>query len=133
LSVLAEALAARPKTCVVRGHGQIVERDSQAGALDYLGNPGESFANYIGAGLYRREAFHKVGLFDAGMRFNEDSDWYARAREAGLEMVRLPHVTLLVRRHERNMTRGKSMRELEQLQLLRKAIARRHPAPKPDA
>ena len=133
LTVLAEALAARPDTCVVRGHAQIVERNNQDQTLNYLGNPRESFAHYIGAGLYRREAFHRVGLFDAGMRFNEDSDWYARAREAGLDMVRLPHVTLLVRRHERNMTRGKSMRELEQLQLLRKAIARRHPAPKPPA
>ena len=132
LRVLAEGLAASPETMVVRGHGQIVRRDNQADALDYLGNPEESFANYIGAGLYRREAFERVGLFDTGLRFNEDSDWYARAGEAGVEIVRLPHVTLLVRRHERNMTRGKSIRDLEQLRLLRKAIARRHPASKPE-
>jgi GT2 family glycosyltransferase len=53
--------------------------------------------------LYRREAFARVGLFDAGLRFAEDSDWYTRAAEAGLAVERLDQVTLLVRRHEANM------------------------------
>jgi hypothetical protein len=44
-----------------------------------------------------------VGLFDAGLRFAEDSDWYTRAAEAGLAVERLDQVTLLVRRHEANM------------------------------
>jgi GT2 family glycosyltransferase len=52
-----------------------------------------SFPNYIGAGLYRREAFARVGLFDAGLRFAEDSDWYTRAAEAGLAVERLDQVT----------------------------------------
>jgi hypothetical protein len=43
-----------------------------------------------------------VGLFDAGLRFAEDSDWYTRAADAGLAVERLDQVTLLVR-HEANM------------------------------
>jgi hypothetical protein len=132
LPVLVDALLAHPETHVVRGHAQIVRKNPESGELDYVGNPAESFAHYIGAGLYRREAFQKVGLFDTGLRFNEDSDWYVRARGLGVGLDRLPRVTLLVRRHEQNMTRGRSSQEMGQLRLLRKAIAVGRVAAKPD-
>ena len=80
---------------------------------------------YIGAALYRRRAFETIGLFDPHLRFSEDSDWFTRAREGGLMVKRLEQVTLLVRRHGDNMTSGKSMVELNALQVLKKALDRK--------
>ena len=39
---------------------------------------------HLGSGLFRRRAFDGVGDFDETLRFNEDVDWFMRAREAGL-------------------------------------------------
>ena len=44
--------------------------------------------------------------------------------EAGLAIERLPHISLLVRRHEGNMTRGKSIVELNGLRVLKKLLDR---------
>jgi GT2 family glycosyltransferase len=110
---------------VVHGHGQLMELDDGSGRYEYVGNPNESFPYYIGAGLYRRSAFERVGLFDSDLKFGEDTDWYMRAREAQLGVLRLPEVTLLVRRHSRNMTNGKSMTELNTLRVFKKQLDRR--------
>lgn len=124
LPLLAEALAREPGTMVVRGHAQLF-RDEPEGGMRYLGNPEESYPHYIGAALYRREAFQAVGLFDSGLMFGEDTDWARRAEEVGLPVTRLPLVTLLVRRHEANMTRGRSMLELNQLKVFHRMLGRR--------
>lgn len=110
---------------VVHGYGQIVRAEPDSGQLEYLGNPRESFPFYIGAGLYRRTAFEKVGLFDTELLFSEDTDWFKRAHEYPLRLERLDQVTLLVRRHDGNMTRGKSLIELNALRVFKKALDRR--------
>ncbi len=108
---------------VVRGYAQLFKNTGND-QVEYLGNPKDSFADYIGAGLYRRSAFHKTGLFDPGLKFGEDSDWYNRAREIKLIIKRLEVVTLLVRRHGKNMTEGKTMLELNALKVFKKALDR---------
>jgi GT2 family glycosyltransferase len=125
LTCLAEVLAGRPELDIVRGYAQIVQNDAATGQLDYIGNPGESFPYYLGAALYRRRAFEKIGLFDTELRFAEDTDWYNRAGEVGIAMVRLDQVTLLARRHDANMTRGKSLVELNALRVFKKALDRK--------
>ena len=89
-----------------------------------MGSPRESFPWYISAALFRREAFTKVGPFDETLRFGEDSDWFKRAAESALTIERLPSVSLLIRRHAGNMTRGKSMVELNVLRVFKKALDR---------
>jgi glycosyltransferase involved in cell wall biosynthesis len=112
LGVLAAALVRDPQLQVVSGHAQMMILDEASGRFEYRGNPRESFPYYIGAALYRRDVFRRVGLFDAHMRMAEDTDWYQRLHESGLKSERLPQVTLLVRRHGANMTAGKSKEEL---------------------
>ena len=112
LGVLAAALVRDPELQVVNGHAQMMVRDEASGRFEYRGNPRESFPYYIGAALYRRDVFRRVGLFDAHMRMAEDTDWYQRLHESGLRSERLSQVTLLVRRHGANMTAGKSKEEL---------------------
>jgi hypothetical protein len=125
LACLVEVMMKRSELDVVSGYAQVIQSDAATGRLDYVGNPGESFPYYIGAALYRRRAFEKIGLFDTELRYAEDTDWFTRAREAGLATLRLDEVTLFVRRHDGNMTRGKSLVELNALRVFKKALDRK--------
>ncbi len=125
LGAMVDHLLAHPEADVVRGRSQVTRYTSGDDPGEYLGNPAESFPHYIGAGLYRRRAFERVGLFDADLRFGEDTDWYTRAAEKKLAILQLDEVTLFVRRHDGNMTRGKTIVEMNQLRLFKKMIDRR--------
>lgn len=125
LDVLVERLRTNPDALVVHGYGQLMEYDTSSGGYEYVGNPRESFPFYIGAGLYRRSAFECVGLFDPELTFAEDTDWFNRAKEANIGLLRVPEVTLLVRRHSQNMTNGKSLTELNTLRVFKKQIDRK--------
>lgn len=124
LDALIEAMDAG--TDVVIGRGQLARTTAEDPArCDFVGNPEESFPFYIGAGLFRRSSFQRIGLFDEDLRFGEDADWYRRAHEQGLTVKRLEQVTLIVRRHAGNMTSGKTVVELSPLQAFKKALDRR--------
>jgi Glycosyl transferase family 2 len=131
LRILVEFLLEHPDTDVVHGYGQLMELDAAAGRYEYVGNPRESFPFYIGATLFRRAAFEKVGLFDTELRFAEDTDWFNRAIEAGIKLERLAQVTLLVRRHGQNLTHGKSLVELNTLRVFKKALDRKRQGQNP--
>jgi glycosyltransferase involved in cell wall biosynthesis len=124
LGQLVETLEQNPQYDVVRGFAQLMARDEKTGRFEYIGNPAASFQYSIGHGLYRRSAFQKVGLFDVGLKFGEDADWFNRAREKRLKIEQLDQVTLLVRRHDHNMTRGKSLVEVNTLRVLKKIVDR---------
>jgi len=125
LGILVDFLLEHPDIDVVHGYGQLMQFDSATGGYEYVGNPRESFPFYIGATLFRRGAFEKVGLFDTELRFAEDTDWFNRAIEAGIGLERLSQVTLLVRRHGQNLTHGKSLVELNTLRVFKKALDRK--------
>jgi hypothetical protein len=125
LSAMVDILVNTPDLEVVRGYGQIMQATGPSGDFEYVGNPRETFPHYIAAALYRRTAFQKVGLFDIELLFGEDSDWFNRANEIGLAIERLDQITLLVRRHDQNMTLGKTMVELNPLRSFKKALDRR--------
>jgi hypothetical protein len=124
LSALVERMQAHAEADVVRGRAQVTRYAGPGVPGEYLGSPAEAFPYYIGAGLYRRRAFETVGLFDPDLRFGEDTDWYTRAGERGVCIERLDEVTLFVRRHEGNLTRGKTLAELNPLRLFKKALDR---------
>jgi hypothetical protein len=128
LGLLVETLKQNPQYEVVRGFAQLMAPNEETGHFEYIGNPKESFPYSIGHGLYRRSAFQKVGLFDVGLKFGEDTDWFIRAREKGLKIEQLDQTTLLVRRHDHNMTRGKSLVELNTLRVFKKILDRQRVA-----
>ncbi|WP_416909225.1 MAG: glycosyltransferase [Polymorphobacter sp.] len=117
-------LRGNPDCDVVTGQAQLLER-LENGSYHFVGNPADNFPDYIGAALYRRRAFEHAGTFDPLLRFGEDLDWFANARRTGLRIDRLDMVTLHVRRHARNSTRGKTAIDLTPVRLLRKALAAR--------
>ena len=114
-----------PELEVVYGYAQLMELDKATGSFNFVGNPEESFPYYIGSGLYKKSAFEKVGLFEYELTFAEDSDWYNRAQEIDLPLLRHKGVTLHVRRHGGNMTAGKTEAELNPLLAFKKALDRR--------
>jgi glycosyltransferase involved in cell wall biosynthesis len=125
LGILAARLVEYPDLDVVQGFGQFMRSDTPDGAQEFIGSARESFPYFLSAGLYRRRAFEQIGLFDADLRFSEDTDWFVRAHEKGLGIERLEQVTLRIRRHDGNMTRNKNLQELGALRLFKKALERR--------
>ncbi len=125
LAALWAEFVRRPEAMVARGHAQLFRAAGTSGATQFLGAPGEAFPDYIGAGLFRRAAFDRIGLFDAELRFSEDVDWFARAREQELFLARAPIVSLLVRRHAANMTRARSATQSFQLRAFHRHLERR--------
>lgn len=128
LALAIEQFQQRPDLDVIQGYAQLMGFSEQTNAYEYIGNPEESFPHYIGAAVYRSRVFERVGLFDPALRFGEDADWFRRASEAQAMVERLGRVTLFVRRHAGNMTRGKSLIELNALRVLKKAMDRKRSA-----
>jgi len=125
LRALVDLLQDNPQIDVVHGYGQLMEHNAATGSYEYVGNPRESFPYYIGAGVYRKAAFARIGLYDAELKFGEDTDWFNRAREMGVGVRRVSEVTLFVRRHSQNMTNGKSLSELNTLRVFKKHLDRK--------
>jgi glycosyltransferase involved in cell wall biosynthesis len=125
LSILVARLIERPELDVVQGYGQLMRSDAIDGTQGFIGGARGLFPYSLSTALYRRCAFEKIGLFDGELRFSEDTDWFARAREKSLCIERLEQVTLHIRRHDGNMTKNKNLNELGTLRLFKKALDRR--------
>jgi len=125
LNIMVDEMLRNPDMEVIRGYAQLMEINNASGCYEYVRNPKESFPDYIGAAIYRKSAFDKVGLFDTMLRFGEDSDWFRRAREIKLNMKRLEETSLYVRRHGGNMTEGRNMLELNVMKVFKKSLERR--------
>lgn len=83
---------------------------------------------FLPATLFRRAVFERVGLLDETLTFGEDSDWFLRAREGGVPFLTTEEKVLLYRRHDRNMTRGKSPQALFVPQTIVRSLRRRRQA-----
>jgi len=79
----------------------------------------------LGAAVFRRSVFDKVGFFDETLHYGEDTDWFMRAREQGVSMTITEAVTLFYRRHEFNMTLDTAARNRYFVKVLKKSLDRR--------
>jgi GT2 family glycosyltransferase len=128
LALLVSELMGDAAVDVVHGYGQVLSLDPASGAFVSAGSPEEAFPHYIGAGVYRRRVFDRIGLFDSTMMYGEDTDWFARAKSAGAVLKRLDLVTMLVRRHDQNMTRDTSQLTRGNLRAFKRALDRKRAA-----
>ncbi|MGA3117694.1 MAG: glycosyltransferase [Syntrophobacteraceae bacterium] len=101
--------------------------------IDYSGTPpivaadsdGSLFGIHLGSALFRKAVFDKVGFFDEDLRYSEDHDWFFRAREQNTSIISIPRVTLLYRRHGKNMTMGEDAQGYQLPRVLKKSLDRR--------
>ena len=121
-------LKEEPDTDVVMGWAQLMEQSSDDGRFSFVGSPAETFIYYIGSALFRRRAFSRNGFFDPLLRLAEDTDWFANTEHTKTKVARIDMVTLCVRRHLNNTTRGKTGIELVPLQMVRNSLLRKRGA-----
>ncbi len=131
LAMQLERLQRDEQLQVVGGRTELVSHDGTSlGPERFEGDDRRYSSVNLGACLFRRSAFDRVGFFDEGLRFSEDQDWFLRAREQGLPMLFLKEVTLIYRRHQGNMTLGKNGHDLMLPQVIRRSLQRRRAAAK---
>jgi glycosyltransferase involved in cell wall biosynthesis len=80
---------------------------------------------HLGAVLCRRELFDHVGMLDPALPSSEDVDWFLRVRDAGHTILSMPDVVQIHRRNGANMTRGKDLRQLGFLEVVKRSLDRR--------
>ncbi len=78
--------------------------------------------------LIRREAFSRVGVFDPALGVSGDTDWFARARDAGLHSSVLPETLVWKRVHDRNSSLNESDINTLLLRAMRGSLARKRTA-----
>ncbi len=74
--------------------------------------------------LVRREVLERIGVFDVRYRHANDSDWFFRARDAGVAMGILPRVLLIKRMHTSNLSREANV-AAETMAAVRESIRRK--------
>lgn len=119
LSVRLRALQAAPAVFFVVGRTRFL--GGAAGVEPWV-------SPNLGAGLYRRSLFTRLGGFNEQSRLTDDVEWALRLREAGLAYLTLSEVTLHYRRDTGGVTHGRSWRDAELLATLRDSLARRRQA-----
>lgn len=75
--------------------------------------------------MVRPRVFDKVGRFDPAFTAGEDTDWFARVRDAGLPMEVIPQALVLKRVHATNFSINAPALNAQLLRALRGSIGRK--------
>ncbi len=86
---------------------------------------GEHLARPTGSMLTRRAVFGAIGLFAEELRHGEDTDWYLRAQDAGIQIRELDDVVLIRRIHHHNLTHDAAAQRHAQFVVLQRRMARK--------
>lgn len=86
---------------------------------------GESYQPILlGAGLYRRSVFERIGAFDPTISLGEDLDLAARIGEAGVTIGITNEIVLVYRRHERSAVAKAEALKRGQFEAIRSRLRR---------
>lgn len=77
----------------------------------------------------RRSLFDMVGLFDTRFATGEDTDWFARVRDAGVDRAVIPEVLVRKRVHTTNASLNDAATNANLLTALRRSVERKRAAP----
>lgn len=126
LELLLRSLALNPDALFAWGTSRVVQCDRQGGKEKVLDPAWPAFL--IGAGLCRREAFDRIGLYDSGLRICHDTDWFARARQLGVIHIQIPENVLVYRRRSEGLTGNPPGQQADMLSMLRRSVNRQRAA-----
>jgi GT2 family glycosyltransferase len=73
--------------------------------------------------LVRRDIFAQVGSFDERYRYSDDTDWFLRAKDAGIPMAMVPEALVYKRIHCTNLSHTPAMTQ-ETLRAFRSSVQR---------
>jgi len=76
-----------------------------------------------------KTVFERIGLFNTGYRHGNDSDWFFRAKDAGIPMAVMPEILLHKRIHSSNMSHEVPLMTAELLRTVRSSILRQQNKP----
>ncbi len=79
----------------------------------------------LGAALFRKSVFEKLGFFDETLYHSEDTDWFLRIREMQVCTTLIDEVSLFYRWHESNMTLDSAGCNRYLIKALKKSLDRR--------
>jgi glycosyltransferase involved in cell wall biosynthesis len=116
-------LEANPTAGIVIGYTALSALDPATDAWVPVAEPRLMY--HLGAALIRREVFDQQGRFDPALRASEDVDWFLRAHDAGVGILVDHGVVQTHRRNGENMTRGKDLRDLQFIEVLKRSMDRR--------
>ena len=126
-----EVLEARPDVDIVFGHVREFvspELSAEEQALVRPPTPGEVPWTAPNLMLVRRESFERVGPFSEELRVGVTVDWYARARDMGLQSHMLPTLVLERRLHLTNNGLRERTSRNQYLEVLKASLDRRRAA-----
>jgi glycosyltransferase involved in cell wall biosynthesis len=127
LSLQVPILLKDPTLEVVLGRTQAMRLTSTAnGKREFVPFLGPRVHMLLSCALFRKSVFDKLGLFDETLQYyNDDLDWFMRAREVGISMIMLNEVTLFWRMHEENTSRDRLVRDHALTEVLKRSLDRR--------
>jgi glycosyltransferase involved in cell wall biosynthesis len=130
LRLQVEALTQHPEAEYVIGRVKLVHVEADPLPTSFRGEllEGEHVAHFPELWLARRRLFDRLGNFDERLQIGADIDWLARAKDAQIPFVVVPHLLLYKRIHADNLSSRPASGPLfnrELLQILRRKIARR--------
>jgi glycosyltransferase involved in cell wall biosynthesis len=118
-----------PDAAIILGHTAFQSFDLVTGISTAVAEP--RLLYHLGAALCRRDTFERIGTFDPALQSSEDVDWFLRVRDAGLGIVVTRDVVQIHRRNGANMTRGKDLRELGFIEVVKRSLDRRRAGGQP--
>ena len=79
----------------------------------------------LGSMIVRRSVFERIGYFDQGLPYHEDTDFWLRALECGIRVLVQRKLALLYRIHGSSLTAGVDLETLGLARIIRRSINRR--------
>lgn len=130
LELQMKAFEEMPHLDIIFGHvKQFCSPELTVEARGKVRCPEKPMPGYVpSAVIVRRDAFFRVGLFDAGRKTAEFMDWYLRAVELGFKARVLPQVMVKRRIHDTNHGITERMSQKEYVRILKASLDRRRSA-----
>lgn len=114
------------KSHIILGYTQRFEVNTNNKKREVKKNLGSPFLfPSLGAGLFKKSVFDKVGVLEPMYELHEDIDWYLRVIEEEIKLVVVPEVVLYYRIHAKNSTKSWQPTDKRILQVLAKSLKRR--------
>lgn len=127
LAVQIAAMEAAPNAAVFLGRKRIVIDGPPPAWYEGPGSGADLPSYEPSTWLVRRDAFETAGMFNTSMTIGEDTEWLARATDAGLAIHMCEHVIIERRIHETNASSSKYDRKGLMLNILRDSVRRKRP------